>query len=94
LKVNSLQAQSAVLLGRITELKKTEVKPATEQEEITIAVAHKAWQNHLNSRRRIMKELWYTSLELLPEGNKEELWVRDVCLGPGTKVTVEGTTWL
>src|SRR5271170_2064572 len=74
--VEALQSQKEGLLAQLQDLKNVEVKPVTEEERMAAEEAHKMWKRHASARKRIVKELWFRCLDLLPDRmTKEDLWV-------------------
>lgn len=68
-------------LTRVAQLKKVNVQPITAAERASIEEAHDGWGKHVNTRKRICKELWWQCLEAMPEGETaNELWVRSITL--------------
>jgi 26S proteasome regulatory subunit, ATPase 3, interacting protein len=86
-KVSGLECEKDSLLARLVQLKKVNVKPVSATERATIEEAHAVWSKHVNTRKRICKELWWKCLEAMPEGEAaDELWVRSITLWGQTRV--------
>jgi 26S proteasome regulatory subunit, ATPase 3, interacting protein len=86
-KVSDLECEKESLLARLVQLKKVNVKPVLAAERATIEEAHAVWGKHVNTRKRICKELWWKCLEAMPEGETvDELWVCSITLWGHTRV--------